>query len=133
MKDIKILLKYWLKQSDEKWKTTLSLMKLKRYADALFFAHLTLELDLKGLVTAITKDQPPYIHDLPRLATLTGLDFSKEQLHDLEVITTFNIRTRYDDYRSSFHKKATKVYTEKHMEIVKNLHLWIRKNIQLKK
>lgn len=128
-----VLLKYWLKQSDEKWKTTQGLMKLKRYADALFFVHLTLELDLKAMIMLETHDRPPYIHDLPRLATLTRLEFSKKQMYDLEVISTFNIRTRYDDYKSSFYKKATKSYTDKYIKIAENLHLWLRKRLISKK
>jgi len=106
------LVNYWINNSSEKWKTAQSLMQAKRYADALFFCHLTLEAKLKAAVTLKTKKHPPLIHDLTKLFFLAKLEPSSEQITSLQEITTFNIRARYDDYKLSFYKKATKKYAE---------------------
>jgi HEPN domain-containing protein len=132
MENIEILLQYWLKQGYEKWKTAESLMTLKRYADALFFCHLSLELEFKALITIEKRDYPPFIHDLLKLVSLTDLPLTQKQIDDLEEITTFNIRARYDDYKSEFYKKATKAYAEKYFQSAQELRIWTKKHIQSK-
>ncbi len=128
-----IIISYWIKLSDEKWKTAEGLIKLRRYADSLFFCHLSLEALLKAAVVIKIKESAPLTHDLSKLAHISGLDFNEEQNEFLNEITTFNIKTRYDDYKYSFYKKATKSYAEKYFKIANNLRLWIKKNIHLKK
>ena len=124
---------YWTKLSNDKWETAKGLMKLKRYADTLFFCHLSLEALLKGGIVLNTKRPAPYIHNLAELADLAKLDTDDEQFGQLKEITTFNIRGRYDDYKNTFYKKSTKKYTEEYFEITKKLRIWIKKNIQPKK
>lgn len=119
---------YWVKNSEEKWKTTSSLMRSKRYSDCLFFCHLTLESDLKAKVVSKTKDFPPLTHNLLNLASLAGLEPTSNQSVYLREITTFNIKARYDDYKLTFYRKATKIYTEKYFKITKELRLWIKES-----
>lgn len=121
---------HWCRISEEKWKTVEVLMKTERYADALFFSHLALELLLKGLVVLHTKEQAPYIHDLPRLAYLAGLEPDEEQKKQLEIITTFNVEGRYDDYKMALYRRATKEYTQEYVHKADMLRLWIQKRLQ---
>lgn len=76
---------------------------------------------------AKTKKHPPYIHALDALAIKTELEFNDKQAEQLKIITTFNIRARYDDFKYSFYKRCTKVYTEKYFNISKDLYLWLQK------
>jgi len=48
----------------------------------------------------------------------------------LTTITAYNINARYDDYKRSFYKKCTFEYTNKWVEIIKELRLWIKKQIK---
>jgi HEPN domain-containing protein len=130
--DIDKIYLYWLKNSEEKWKTAQSLIKAKRFSDALFFCHLTLELDLKALVVLVTKNYPPMIHDLSRLALLAELEIDKKQLQQLEKINTFNLKARYDDYKFSLYKIADEEYTKKFFIITKELKLWLKQQQQNK-
>lgn len=125
--DTSKLIIFWGENADEKWTTATGLMGLKRYADALFFCHLALEAKLKSLVAKKISGYPPLIHDLAKLATLADLPLSTEQIADLEEITTFNIRARYDDYKLSFYKKATDEYATRYFTIAENLLLWLKK------
>lgn len=126
--DTKKLYNYWIQNSEEKWKTAESLIKSKRYSDALFFCHLALEFDLKAKVVTKTKDFPPLTHNLSILASLAGLKPTAEQTNYLKEITTFNIKARYDDYKLSFYKKVTKEYAEKYFKVTKELRLWIKRD-----
>ena len=74
---------YWRRLSDEKWKTAEALMEKERYADALFFVHLSLEAELKKAVVEKISKQAPRIHDLPRLAYLAGFEPNEEQKKQL--------------------------------------------------
>ena len=49
----------------------------------------------------------------------------------LDVVTTFNLGTRYSDYKMKFYKKCTKNFTEKNIKKVKEFRVWLRN--QLKK
>ena|SRR3989338_2915578 len=131
--DLSEISRYWTKNSREKGKTARSLLRSKRYADALFYCHLALEAQLKAVVVLKIREFPPLTHNLLHLAYLAGLELSSRQIEELKEITTFNIKTRYDDYKFSFYKKATKRYAQEYYNITQNLHLWIKKNIPLKK
>lgn len=65
-----------------------------------------------------------------RLAELTGVELSVKQLTLLRIINRFNIRARYDDYKESFYKLATREYTKQYIENGNKLFLWIKKFIQ---
>ena len=125
--DIEKIIKYWKKSAEKDFKTAEGLFNLKHYAPCLFFCHLSLEKLLKGLVVKDIKTHAPYIHELDKLAENIHLDFNKEQMEQLKIIATFNIRARYDDLKHSFYKKCTKKYTEKYFKISKNLYLWLKK------
>ena len=72
------------------------LFKHKHYAHALFLCHLVLDKILKALVLKRTKELAPQIHDLRRLAEKAGLIFTEEQGKELDIISTFSIRARYE-------------------------------------
>ncbi len=116
---------YWRQLSEDKWKTAEALIEKERYADALFFVHLSLESLLKAVVVEKTGVQAPHIHNLPKLAQLAGLETSDKQAEQLRDINTFNIRARYDDYKTSLYKTATKEYTAIYFDAANKLRLWI--------
>ncbi|OGZ98372.1 MAG: hypothetical protein A3C07_03005 [Candidatus Sungbacteria bacterium RIFCSPHIGHO2_02_FULL_47_11] len=124
------VISYWRRLGEEKWKTAEALMEKERYADALFFVHLSLEAVMKEAAVRHTGKEAPYIHDLPRLAYLAGLELLEEQKNQLEAVTTFNVRGRYDDYKLSLYKKATREYTREHLKKANDLRLWIQSQKQ---
>jgi HEPN domain-containing protein len=64
------------------------------------------------------------------LVNLARIDLNNDQLSQLTEINTFNIRTRYDDYKRTFYKKATKEYTEEYINYAKEFRIWIKKMYQ---
>ena len=128
--DAKQIIEYWEHHSAYDLETAGSLFNSGRYPYCLFMSHQAIEKLLKAQIVKITKDHAPYGHNLLRLAELGDLPFSREQMERLAEITEFNLKARYDDYLSKFHKKCTKEYTEKYFIIAKELYLWIRDQLE---
>lgn len=124
------IIDYWIKLAERNWKTAKSLLKLGHYDMCLFCCHLVLEKYLKASVVLNTKDNPPHIHDLNRLAIIAKLEVSDERKKFLNEITKFNIQARYDDIKLAFYKKATKDYTGKYVEITEELIIWLKKEFR---
>lgn len=127
------IIDYWRVLADEKWDTVLALMEKKRYADALFFGHLSLEAELKAAVVSATGEHAPYIHDLEKLATLALLPLSAEQRAELAEVSTFNIAGRYDNDKFVFHKKVNDAFARGHVNQIEELRLWIKRSTQVEK
>jgi hypothetical protein len=61
-----------------------------------------------------------------RICELARLELTQEQKDDFAMITTFNIKARYDDYKQSFYKKSTKEFADKWIEKIKSYRQWIK-------
>ena len=128
------IVKFWRDKAVDDRVTAKALLKSKRYSACLFFVHIYLEKLLKALVVEKTGKPAPYVHDLLDLVNIAEIELSEEQRELLREINTFNIRARYDNYKSEFYKRATKNYTIKHFESADKLYLWLgKKFIQTKK
>lgn len=127
--DINPIVEYWIKSSEEDYKSAEGLLSLGRYVHSLFFCHLTVEKILKAIVVKNTGEQAPYEHNLYVLSRLTSIEFSKEQLDLLDETNTFNIKGRYDDYKFKFYTKATKEYSEEYFKKTTDLYIWLKKQI----
>ncbi|MCK5123137.1 MAG: HEPN domain-containing protein [Candidatus Pacebacteria bacterium] len=130
--NIKQVVDYWKTEAERNYETAEFLYKGKKYSDCLFFCHLMLEKILKGLVVKQTKIHAPYIHELDTLVIRTNLDLNEEQMRQLKIINTFNIRARYDNIKKSFYQRCDKNYTEEYFNISKELYLWLKKEYQKK-
>ncbi len=117
-------LKYWIDGSEESKNAAQGMFDLGYYHWCLFFWQLSLEKLLKGLLVSQGKEIP-YTHDLKRLAKEADLGVTNKTEERLNEITTFNLDTRYDDYKLSFYKKATKEYAEKWVKVSIDLYTWV--------
>lgn len=122
---VRDVMKYWQEGADDALATALSLMDAKRYHHALFFCHLAIEKMLKAKIVVVTHEPPVPIHDLRKLAKYARLTLSTQHEQQLKEIEKFNITTRYDDYKRSFYKKATKKYAETWTKISKDIYIWL--------
>jgi len=46
-----------------------------------------------------------------------------------DVITTFNINARYEDYKLEFYRRCTKEFTETWINNIKELRQWIKSQL----
>jgi len=120
------LVKYWFEASTQDWETVEALMKTKRYMHALFFCHLTIEKYFKGMIVS-KHGVSPITHDLLLLAQKAKIELTEEQAKLLSEVNEFNIRTRYDDYKKSFYRKATAAYAQKYILQINDFKIWLKK------
>ena len=120
------LIKYWIDSSDRDFITMEHLFEKDDYHWALFIGHLVIEKLLKASYVKNIDNQPPFIHNLSRLADRANLQLSETQKDVLVTVTAFNIQARYDDYKLAFYKTCTKEYTEKWIEEIRRLRQWIK-------
>ncbi len=117
---------YWVATAENDYHTMMNLYNSKDYHWSLFIGHLVLEKLLKAFYLTRTDDtEAPKIHDLLRLAEKAGLDLSDEQKEFMDLVTSFNISTRYPDYKQSFYKKCTQKFTADSIDVIKEMRRWL--------
>ncbi len=119
---------FWQKGSLKDLKVADDLFNLGHFQWCLFLYHLAIEKILKAKIATFGKEIP-YTHNLNRLAKVGDLRLSDSQIKQLNEITTFNLEARYDDYKLAFYQKATHEYSQKWSQACKDLHLWIKSQI----
>ena len=120
---------FWVETSDDDYKTMVNLFKTKDYHWSLFIGHLVLEKLLKACVVKRIADNAPFTHDLTKLAKITGLSFSENQLDWLDTITTFQLNARYDSYKKAFYKKCSPEFTQVWFDKIEILRSWIKEEL----
>ena len=121
---------YWIKSAENDWRVAGHLFEKEDYPYALFFGHLTIEKFLKALFVQKFDEPPPYTHRLIYLAEKAGVDISPDKLELLEIITDFNLETRYPDEKFSFHKKCTREFTKTYLKQIEGMKEWLLQLIQ---
>ncbi|MDR0823059.1 MAG: HEPN domain-containing protein [Endomicrobium sp.] len=122
------LINYWVKSSDMDFETMEFLFSSKRYNWSLFMGHLMIEKLLKAVFVKNNPDgtSTPRIHDLPYLAEKAKLTLTDEKESDLEMITSFQINARYEDFKFSFYKRCTKEYTTEKINKIRGIRIWLK-------
>ncbi len=120
------IIKAWLESAERNITTARDLIRLKHYDWALFLGQLALEKLLKSVVTKAQNDSPPYTHNLVKLAELSNLKFSEEDLENLAQITKYNVQARYDDIKYQLYRMATIEYTEEWFTKIERIYSWIK-------
>jgi len=120
---------FWIRAADRDYKTMNLLFKQKDYAWSLFLGHLVLEKLLKAFYIKSVDIKVPLIHDLLRIADKANLEMSADQRDFLDIVSQFNIRVRYDDYKLKFHKTCNKSYAEKYIHEIKAFRKWLKEQL----
>jgi HEPN domain-containing protein len=97
MIDVPKQIEYWATSGDEDFAAAQSLLEKGHLRHSLFFAHLAIEKMLKAHVTRHTKDIPPRIHNLIRLAEIAKLSLEPEQASFLSRFDMYQLEGRYPE------------------------------------
>ena len=121
------LMNYWIESADEDFNVMLDLKEKNRNTYCLFFGQMVIEKLLKALYAKNNKGAPyaPKTHDLLYLAEKLNLELTEEQEVIFNEITTFNLSTRYDDYKRAFYNKCTDEYTKEQINKIKEVKAWL--------
>jgi len=93
--------------------------------------HLVIEKLIKGLYAKKNPDNPHAVkkHDLLLLANNCNLELDDDKKIQLDLVTTFNINARYEDYKKEFYNKCTKEYTDEKLIIIEELRTWLKTHL----
>ena len=120
---------YWMIEADEALNVTDHLFEKKDYSYALFFGHLAVEKILKAFYVDNKKEHAPPIHNLQRIANLSGISLDEDKTEKLILISSFNIEARYPDIKRSFREKCTKEFTLEQIRVIKEIYKWLKAKI----
>lgn len=95
--DVQKQIEYWRDGSLEAMQGADALFEKGLFAFALFFAHLAVEKALKAHVAKATRDFPPKIHNLARLAEKAGLVLKADDRDFLLAFDQYQLEGRYPD------------------------------------
>ena len=121
-------MKFWFESADSDYATMKVLYNNKKNTWCLFIGHLVIEKLLKGLYAKNNPENPiaPKIHNLILLSQKANLEVPKEIRGKIQVINTFNISARYDDYKKSFENKCTNEYTAEQVKNIEEVQKWLK-------
>ncbi|MCE2895422.1 MAG: HEPN domain-containing protein [Flammeovirgaceae bacterium] len=106
-----------------------NLVESKDFSWSLFIGHLVIEKLFKAYYIEIKGEHPLFIHDLSRLAEKCSLELTKEQSDWLEVVTRFNLKARYEDYKENFRLVCTAEFTALWIERIEILRQWLKEKL----
>lgn len=118
------LMNYWVKSSDRDYESMKKNFEVEQYTWALFIGHLTLE----KLYAKVNKDSPypPKIHNLLLLAERCNLKVDEKKAKILTTCNSFNISSRYEDYKNEFYQRCTKEYTSEQIKNIEEIRIWLK-------
>ena len=123
---------YWLELCDEDLITAKVLLESKRLLHMGFYCHMIAEKALKAVVARETKETPPKIHNLPRLATLGGVfnDLSDKQKRLLNDLKPLQIEARYPEYKASVAETLTLEKCKRILTETEEFLCWIKMKLE---
>jgi HEPN domain-containing protein len=127
--DIDKTIKYWLDGAEYDMGVAKALYTKKKYPYALFMGHLALEKLLKALVVKTTQKHAPYTHSLSLLAEKLEIEIPKKIMKRLKRFMEFHFEARYPRQQMKFYKKCTKEFTDKKMEEIKEVYIWLKERL----
>ena len=123
------LTKFWFESADSDFETMKVLFNNKKNTWSLFIGHLVIEKMLKGLYAKSNPENPiaPKVHNLILLSQKANIEVPDELKEKIQVINTFNISARYDDYKRSFDSKCTDEYTKEQINNIMEVREWLKR------
>jgi HEPN domain-containing protein len=120
---------YWFTEAEATLTVADHLMEKGDYSYALFFGHLAIEKELKGLHAIKQGQHAPPIHNLLRLAKAAGIEPDEAQTEILLRITAFNIEARYPDPKGDFRRRCTAEYAAEQMATIREVLVWLKSHL----
>lgn len=118
----------WISLSDYDLDTADAMLETKRLLYVGFMCHQAVEKILKGYYEHNLKSIPPFIHDLERLATATGIwdKFSDEHKNLVHYIQPLNVQSRYTLYKDKIFASLTQEKCQRLIDQSRELVKWIK-------
>lgn len=130
-KDINKAVKFWLLSSRDNFETADAMLKAGRYNFAMFMCQQAVEALLKAVFIIQKNERPEYIHKLPKLVEMTGIEIPKSIDEKILKIDAHYIKARYkeDRFNAKIYNKRNAVSLVKD---TKDVLKWFIKKLKLK-
>jgi HEPN domain-containing protein len=125
IKNIDSIVQHWRESSEQNYATMQNLIKTKEHVWALFIGHLVIEKLIKALYVKKLHQHPVFRHDLLWLIRKIDVELPTNYDEWLDVVTTFNLNARYDDFKQSFHKRCTPEFSKEWIDKIEILRQWL--------
>ncbi|KAF0135132.1 MAG: HEPN domain-containing protein [Candidatus Saganbacteria bacterium] len=114
---------YWIKHAAYDLESAKVMLDGCRYLYVTFMCQQAIEKLLKAIITTISKEFPPRIHNLTRLSELAKVNSKLDQKQKdlLAILTPFCIETRYAEYTEKMSKLADKKLAVEYLQKTKEL------------
>jgi len=122
---------YWIEHSQYDMETAEAMLKAGRYLYVTFMCQQAIEKLLKAIITTISDETPPRIHDLPRLAKLARVAnlMSADHLEFCAKLSPFCIQSRYAEEREKLMSFCSRELAEEYLKQTRRLYRWLRQRI----
>jgi HEPN domain-containing protein len=120
--DIEKQISYWITGAEEDFAAARALFEKGHLRHCLFLAHLAVEKRLKAHVIRQTKDVPPKLHNLIRLAQIAKLKLQPQQEQFLREFGIYQLEGRYPDAEQMLFDRNS---TEQEMSRVGEMLKWL--------
>lgn len=122
---------YWIDIADYDLETAKAMYKTKRWLYVGFMCHQVIEKTLKAYWCASQETDPPYTHNIVKLAVDSKLaDEMSEDLNDfIDEMMPLNIEARYPSYKEQLSKRLTPEYCQVILNQTEELQLWIKSKL----
>ena len=108
------------------------MFQAERYLPMGFYCHMIAEKALKAIIAKKTKELPPRIHDLLKLAekgNVFGI-MSDEQKQLLHTLTPMQMETRYPDGNETQVSELTPASSEQLLKETEEFLCWIKQQLE---
>jgi len=116
----------WADQSDYDLETARAMFNSGRYLYVLFCCQQAVEKMLKAVIVKRTKEFPPRIHILIRLAEAASLDLSEDRTLFFRELSNYYIQTRYPEEIPVMQEKITEMQARQILVQTEETIQWLR-------
>jgi len=122
---------YWAELAEYDLETARVMLAGGRLLYVGFMCHQVVEKALKAYYVNAKGGMPPYVHNLRRLASESGMyaKMSEEQKDLLDVLEPLNIEARYPTQKESLAQTLSQEFCEGLLKRTEELYLWIRERL----
>ena len=122
----------WLESAEYDIESARAMLASERYLYVIFLCHLTLEKLLKAIITEITGNSPPRIHDLLVLLKRTGVVPDPRYLDFLGKINSVSIPTRYPSDVNQLINEYPENIAQSYLQQTEEVAAWLKSRLILK-
>lgn len=118
---------YWQEMAEYDLETAEAMFQTRRWLYVGFMCHQVVEKTLKAYWCATQPNDPPYIHNLKRLAEGCGLDseMTEVQIDFLAEMMPLNIEVCYPSHKEQLAKALSPERCREMIRKTKEMKLWI--------